>query len=94
VQFISFKIVENYWGGTGVRASELEGKEIIDLASGDRLGMVQKSELLLNMATGMVEALIFIKYGLGGREKEVRTIPWQAIRKVSEDLIIVESQGT
>ena len=76
-----------------MRASELEGKEVINIRNGDRLGIIQKSELLVNTTTGMVEALILIKTGFGGREKEVQTIPWGEIRKISEDLIIIESGG-
>ncbi|MCL6590548.1 MAG: YlmC/YmxH family sporulation protein [Firmicutes bacterium] len=74
-----------------MRASELEGKEVINIHTGDRLGTIQKSELLINTATGMVEALILVKSGFGGREKEVQTIPWKEIRKICEDLIIIES---
>jgi YlmC/YmxH family sporulation protein len=76
-----------------VRASELEGKEVINIHTGDRLGIIQKSELLINTTTGMVEALILVKSGFGGREKEVQTIPWREIRKICEDLIIIESGG-
>lgn len=76
-----------------MRASELEGKEVINIHTGDRLGIIQKSELLINTATGMVEALILVKSGFGGREKEVQTIPWREIRKICEDLIIIESGG-
>lgn len=75
-----------------MRASEFDGKEVIELNTGERLGVIQKSELLVNTDTGMVEALIFIKHGWGGREKETRTIPWRQIRKISDELVIFEGQ--
>lgn len=75
-----------------MRASELDGKEVIEINTGERLGVIQKSELLVNTVSGMVEALIFIKHGWGGKEKESRTIPWRQIRKISEELIIFEDQ--
>ncbi len=75
-----------------MRASEFDGKEVIEINTGERLGVIQKSELLLNTDTGMVEALIFIKHGWGGREKESRTVPWRQIRKISNDLVIFEDQ--
>lgn len=75
-----------------MRASEFDGKEVIEINTGERLGVIQKSELLVNTDTGMVEALIFIKHGWGGREKETRTIPWRQIRKISNELVIFESQ--
>lgn len=75
-----------------MRAGELNGKELIEINTGERLGVIQKSELLMNTDTGMVEALIFIKRGWGGKEKETRTIPWRQIRKISEELVIFEGQ--
>lgn len=75
-----------------VRASELEGKEVINIHTGDRLGVIRRSELLINTETGTVEGLIIVKIGVGGREKEIMTIPWQKIKKISDELIIVESE--
>lgn len=75
-----------------MRASELQGKEVIEVNTGERLGVIQKSELMVNTDTGTVEALIFIKHGWGGKEKESRTIPWRQIRKISSELVIFEDQ--
>lgn len=75
-----------------VRASELEGKEVINIHTGDRLGVIRRSELLINTETGTVEGLVIVKIGVGGREKEIMTIPWQKIKKISDELIIVESE--
>jgi YlmC/YmxH family sporulation protein len=72
-----------------VRASELVGKEVININTGDRLGIIQKSELLVNTTTGIVEALILVKQGWSGRETQVKTIPWGDIRKISDELIII-----
>jgi YlmC/YmxH family sporulation protein len=74
-----------------LRASELEGKEVININTGDRLGFIRKTELLVNTATGIVEALIIVKIGVGGREKEIMTIPWHKIKKISDELIIVDN---
>ncbi|HEX7713636.1 MAG TPA: YlmC/YmxH family sporulation protein [Bacillota bacterium] len=75
-----------------MRASELEGKEVIDIHTGDRLGVIQKTELLINTVTGTVEGLIMVKRGFGGREKEFRTIPWREVKKIGDELIMVESE--
>lgn len=72
-----------------MRANELVGKEIIDINTGERLGVIQKSELLVNTITGMVEALILVQSGWLGKEYEVETIPWQKIKKISTDIIII-----
>jgi YlmC/YmxH family sporulation protein len=72
-----------------MRASELEGKEVIDVNTGGRLGVIQKSELLVNTTTGQVEALILTQRGWNGRGIELKTIPWGDIRKISDELVIV-----
>jgi YlmC/YmxH family sporulation protein len=73
-----------------LRASELEGKEVININTGDRLGFIRKTELLVNTVTGIVDALIIVKIGIGGREKEIMTIPWRKIKKIGAELIIVD----
>ncbi|HBF39305.1 MAG TPA: YlmC/YmxH family sporulation protein [Firmicutes bacterium] len=72
-----------------MRLSELVGKEVIDVKTGDRLGVIQKSELLVNTQTGRVEALLLVKQGWTGMEKEIQTIPWSDIQKISDELILI-----
>ena len=72
-----------------MRLSELVGKEVINVKTGDRLGVIQKSELLVNTQTGRVEALILLKQGWAGVEKEIHTIPWGDIQKISDELILI-----
>jgi len=74
-----------------VRASDLEGKEVIELKSGERLERIKDWELLINTETGMVEALIVTTHGWGGVETGHRTIPWKQIRKISQELILFET---
>ncbi len=76
-----------------MRLSELAGKEVIDVKTGDRLGVIQKSELLVNTQKGTVEALILVKQGWTGREKVIQTIPWRDIQKISEELILVSGKN-
>jgi YlmC/YmxH family sporulation protein len=71
-----------------MRSSELEGKEVIELTTGERWGVIKESELLIHTGTGKVEALVLQQTNVFG--KNGRTIPWNKIRKISEQLIIVE----
>ena len=73
-----------------MRCSELEGKEVIELSSGARLGIIKESELMLDLTRGRVEALILKQTGFGGIAKQEHHIPWKSIRKISEELIIVD----
>lgn len=76
-----------------MRGSELEGKEVIELSTGARLGVIRDSELLINLKTGRVEGLILRQAGFGGLGKHEQIIPWKQIRKISDELIIVEGVG-
>ncbi len=75
-----------------MRLSELSGKEIIDLDHGERMGMLGGSDLLIDETTGSIESIIFPAknfLGLGKKKGEV-LIPWQAIRKIGPEMMIVE----
>jgi len=58
-----------------MRYSELAGKEIICIDEGIRLGVVDHTDLILNLRTGEVESIV---------------IPWHGIKKIGRDLIIVD----
>ena len=64
-----------------MRASELEGKEVIDIHTGDRLGVIQKTELLINTVTGTVEGLIMVKRGFGAGRKSSGPFPGEKSRR-------------
>ena len=71
--------------------SSLREKEVIDLASGLRLGYVCDAEL--DGCTGQLCALLVPgpgrAGGLLGREDDC-IIPWQCIRRMGDDIILVE----
>lgn len=76
-----------------MKLSNLAGKEIINLYDGARLGMIGESELLIDTQSGRVESIIIPTSGtlinLFNRQKEL-IIPWRAIKKVGNEVIIVE----
>ena len=73
------------------RFSELRSKEIIHVCEGTRLGYC--SDLCIDTDTGRVTALMvpgpcrFL--GLFGRDSDY-IIPWCCIRRIGEDIILVE----
>lgn len=77
-----------------MRASELEGKEVIELQTGERLGAVKDWELMINTETGLVESLLLVKHSWGNIDKNCRSILWNKIRKISRDLILFEDDPT
>ncbi len=78
-----------------MRLSELGGKEIVNLNDGGRLGIIADSDLVIDEKSGKILALlvperrsqikIFGTYDRNGVE-----IPWSAIRKIGNDMIIIE----
>lgn len=74
---------------TGMRYSEMIGKEIVDISAGMRLGLVAGTDLVINTTTGCLEALvIFQRAGLFATHEI--TVPWEGVKKVGKDLIIVD----
>ena len=77
------------------RIAELRWKEVIGLRDGSRFGYVEDMEV--DLESGQVRSLVVPGrrrlFGLLGREED-RYIPWNAVRRFGEDIILVEDQGT
>ncbi|MBM7613721.1 YlmC/YmxH family sporulation protein [Alkaliphilus hydrothermalis] len=76
-----------------MRFSAMSGKEIVNLCDGSRLGIIGDSDLLLDEKTGKIVALLipdqknvfsFMS------SNAIMEIPWQAIKKIGNDMIIIE----
>jgi len=76
-----------------LRLSELGGKEIINISNGARLGIVGESDLVFDENTGQVRSIVLprrsglISFWAG---KQYLVIPWEAIKKIGREVIIVE----
>lgn len=77
-----------------MRLSELGEKEVVNLNTGGRLGILADSDLIIDEETGKIISLIApdrrLSLRLLGIEKNGIEIPWDAIRKIGYDMIIVE----
>lgn len=76
--------------------SDFVGKEIISLTDGSKLGTVGDTDLIISAETGEIESLLLPDRGLKGlwgRERDNIIIPWQAIRKIGSEVIIVDLSG-
>lgn len=73
------------------RSSDFRQKEVINLADGKRLGFV--SDVEIDLESGKIDAIILPGvgklFGLLGKDSEF-VIPWEKIRKIGEDIILVE----
>lgn len=73
------------------RIAELRYKEVISVEDGARYGYVGDMEVDLD--SGQVRALVIPGrrrfFGLFGREED-KVIPWSAVKRFGEDIILVE----
>ena len=78
----------------GCRIVDLRGKEVISISDGTRLGFPYDVEL--DTVTGRVTAIIVPGecryFGLFGRGDDI-VIPWEAIRRIGDDIILVDCDG-
>lgn len=78
-----------------MRLSQLMGKKIINIFDGDILGTVGDSDLVIDSETGEIRSLVLPhrrERGLGRREMEPLTIPWDAVCKIGAEVIVVDIQ--
>jgi YlmC/YmxH family sporulation protein len=72
---------------------ELVGKEIVNICNGSRLGVVGDSDMAINIDSGEIQSIIlprksnFINLWV---DRQHLVIPWEAVRKVGAEVIIVE----
>lgn len=74
------------------RALTFKQKEVINLTDGKRLGYVQDVEA--NFDTGEITAIVIPSsnkiFGIGNKNDII--IPWDKIKRIGEDIILVEIQ--
>lgn len=75
-----------------MRYKEISGKEIVNISQGSRLGILGQTDLEIDMKTGQIKAFIIPDYKWFGikREGGETKIPWDAIKKIGEDMIMIE----
>ncbi len=76
------------------RVADLRCKEVINICDGLRLGFV--FDVIVNVVTGQVVAIVVPGpcrvFGILGREDDY-VIPWECIRRIGDDIILVEVPG-
>ncbi len=76
------------------RIADLRSKEIINICTGFRMGYV--CDVLMDIVTGKIYALIVPGpcrfFGFLGHEDDY-VIPWEVIKKIGDDIILVEIPG-
>jgi len=73
------------------RLMNLRMKEVINSTNGERYGYV--NDVLIDLKTGRITALLLpedLKVWSIFKRKGEKVIPWEAIRRIGEDIILVD----
>ncbi|WP_181348667.1 YlmC/YmxH family sporulation protein [Thalassobacillus sp. CUG 92003] len=79
-----------------MRFKQLAEKEVVDVTSGSKLGMLGQADLEINPETGEVETLIIPAYKWMGMKatQEGYHIRWQDIVTIGSDMILIQHTST
>ena len=67
-------------------------KEVINACDGRRLGYV--TDIEFDVCDGRITAIVVpVKCGFLGLKSEDIVIPWEKIRKIGKDVILVDAEG-
>ena len=79
-------------GGGKMNLNQFQGKEVINLANGEKLGLITEVELTFEEETGALNSLLIpMEEGIFdfiGEEKFLE-IPWGAIIKIGAEVIVI-----
>jgi len=75
-----------------MRYKEISDKEIVDITSGTRLGLLGQADLEINLQTGKINSFILPNYKWFGLVKEnmESKIPWSAVQKIGKHMIMIK----
>ncbi|MFD1360384.1 YlmC/YmxH family sporulation protein [Lentibacillus salinarum] len=78
-----------------MRYKDMSAKEIVDIKQGARLGVLGQTDLEVDEKTGQIESFIIPNYKWFGLKKEgaETKIKWHSIRKIGEDMIMIEPEN-
>ncbi|ARI77459.1 YlmC/YmxH family sporulation protein [Halobacillus mangrovi] len=74
-----------------MRLKSLAKKEVIDVESGAKLGVLGKADLIIDPESGQIESLVILNLslmGIGSMRKEM-VINWEQIITIGEDTILL-----
>lgn len=75
-----------------MRYNEINNKEIVDITTGTRLGVLGQADLEIDLQTGKINSFILPTYKWFGlvRENTENKIPWSAVQKIGKHMIMIK----
>ncbi len=80
-----------------MRLNELIGKEMVNIYDGMRMGTVAESDMLVDQETGQIVSIILPNKGNALNfwvDRQKLVIPWEAIKKIGREVIVVDLDNT
>lgn len=80
-----------------MRLYELTGKEMINIFDGMRMGTVGESDMLVDSESGQIVSIILPNRGNAltfWADRQKMVIPWEAVKKVGREVIVVDLDST
>jgi len=80
-----------------MRLNDLVGKEIVNIYDGMRMGTVGESDMLVDQESGDIISIILPNRGNAFNfwaDRQKLVIPWEAVKKVGREVIVVDLDAT
>ncbi|QGT99225.1 hypothetical protein SYNTR_0632 [Candidatus Syntrophocurvum alkaliphilum] len=80
-----------------MRLNQLVGKEMVNIYDGMRMGTVGESDMIVDPETGKIISIILPNKGnllTFWSDKQKLVIPWEAIKKIGKEVIVVDLDHT
>ncbi len=78
-----------------MRLSQMGGKEIVNLNTGERLGIIAETDLVIDEKTGKIISMLIpddrVQFSFFG-DKDYVEVEWKNVRKIGNDMIIIEQE--
>jgi len=80
-----------------MRLNDLVGKEMVNIYDGMRMGTVGESDMLVDQESGQIISIILPNRGNAFNfwaERQKLVIPWEAVKKIGREVIVVDLDAT
>jgi YlmC/YmxH family sporulation protein len=80
-----------------MRLNDLVGKEIVNIYDGMRMGTVGESDMMVDQESGDIISIILPNRGNAFNfwaDRQKLVIPWEAVKKVGREVIVVDLDAT
>ncbi|MCA0969089.1 YlmC/YmxH family sporulation protein [Halobacillus litoralis] len=77
-----------------MRLTSLSHKEVVDIHSGEKLGVLGKADLVIDPESGAILSLVIMNQSLFGRgnAKQSFSVSWEQIETIGEDIILLNQR--